>query len=54
LPYESTLIPTKPSRSDVTIIDIPAARLAIEATVSERRAADIDKNIKAMEIGFGY
>ena len=84
--YESTLIPTKPTRSDVTLIDIPAARLAIDAgldgfgnaiivghvmkktgicdlaigesaikaTVSERRAADIDKNIKAMEIGFGY
>jgi 2-oxoglutarate ferredoxin oxidoreductase subunit gamma len=84
--YESTLIPTKPTRSDVTLIDIPAARLAneagldgyanalivghvmkktgicdmdigkraIEKTISERRAADIDKNIKAMEIGFGY
>jgi len=84
--YESTLIPTKPARTDVTLIDIPAARLAIdagldgfgnaiivghvmkktgicdlatgkraiEATVSERRAADIDKNIKAMEIGFNY
>ena len=84
--YDSTLIPEKPTRTDVTIVDIPAARLANEAgldgfanalvvghvmkktgicdmstgqrairgTVSERRAADVDKNIKAMEIGFGY
>jgi len=84
--YDSTMIPVKPARADVTVIDIPAARLAneadlnryanaiivghvmkktgicdlaigkraIEVTVSERRAADIDKNIKAMEIGFNY
>jgi len=36
------------------ICDMTIGKRAIEATVFERRAADIDKNIKAMEIGFGY